>query len=98
VSLKTVSLELSAICAFFILLSILGIAWDITSGLLTSGIDGIMLLFVCLMALAIFGIMLLVELVQAGILPMPSFGKSKAAATAKASAGAPASPSAQQEK
>ena len=33
-------LELVVICALFVLLSIWGIIWDITSGLLTGGIDG----------------------------------------------------------
>jgi hypothetical protein len=83
---KSVSFELAAICALFILLAILGAVWDFTSGLLGSGIDGILLLIVCLLALAIFGIMLLVELVGAGILPKPSFGKAKSPAAAKAPA------------
>jgi len=85
---KSVSLELAAICAFFILLGILGAVWDFTSGLLGSGIDGILLLIVCLLALTIFGTMFLVELVGAGILPKPSFGKAKAPTAAKAPAAA----------
>jgi TRAP-type C4-dicarboxylate transport system permease small subunit len=76
---KSNALELSAICAFFALLCILGIVWSITSGLLTSGIDGIMMLFVCLMMAGIFGVMLLVELIQTGILPSFGHSKSKAA-------------------
>jgi hypothetical protein len=73
------SFELIAVCVFFVLLSLLGIVWDITSRLLVSGIDGIMLLFVCLMTAGIFGIMLLVELHQADLLPLPGASKSKAA-------------------
>ncbi|MGB0035146.1 MAG: hypothetical protein WBP79_06705 [Candidatus Acidiferrales bacterium] len=69
-------IDLAIICAFFILLSIGGIIWEIRSGLLTSGIDGIMLLAICLMAGGIFGLMLLVVLHQAGLLP--SFRKSPA--------------------
>jgi hypothetical protein len=85
---KSNALELSAICAFFALLCILGIIWSITSGLLASGIDGIMLLAVCLMMAGIFGLMLLLQLSQAGILP--SFGHSKAkAAPAAAKPAAP---------
>jgi len=76
---KENSFELILICMFFVLLSLLGIVWDIESRLLVSGIDGIMLLFVCLTTLAIFGIMLLVVLVQAGILPFPGASKSKTA-------------------
>jgi len=94
---KSNALELSAICAFFALLCVLGIVWSITSGLLASGIDGIMMLFVCLLMAGIFGLMLVVELSQAGILP--SFGHSKAKATTPvAKASAPASQSAPQGK
>lgn len=85
---KSNALQLSALCGFFALLCILGIVWSVTSGLLMSGIDGIMLLFVCLMMAGIFGLMLLVHLSKAGILP--SFGHSKAkAATPPAKAPAP---------
>jgi hypothetical protein len=76
---KENSLELIAVCVFFVLFSILGIVWDFTSRLLTSGIDGIMLLFVCLMTLAIFGLMLLVVLCQAGFIPVPGSSKTKPA-------------------
>jgi bacteriorhodopsin len=94
---KTNALELSAICAFLALLCLLGIIWDITSGLLASGIDGIMMLFVCLMMAGIFGLMFLLQLSQAGILP--SFGHSKSkAATPAAKAAAPATQSAPQGK
>jgi TRAP-type C4-dicarboxylate transport system permease small subunit len=75
---KTNALELSAICAFFALLCVLGIVWSIASGLIASGIDGIMMLFVCLMMALIFGLMLLLQLGQAGILPSLGHSKSKA--------------------
>lgn len=94
---KSNALELAAICGFFTLLCLLGILWSITSGLLASGIDGIMMLFVCLMMAGIFGLMLLVLLVQAEILP--SFGRSKSkAATSTPKTAAPASQSAPQGK
>lgn len=80
---KENSFELILVCTFFVLLSLLGIVWDFESRLLVSGIDGIMLLFVCLMTLAIFGIMLLVVLVQTGLLPFPGATKSKSASAAK---------------
>jgi TRAP-type C4-dicarboxylate transport system permease small subunit len=80
------ALELAAICAFFALLCVLGIIWSITSGLLASGIDGIMMLFVCLMMAGIFGLMLLFLLIQAGILPSFGLSKSKAANPATRSA------------
>ena len=62
-------LELVIICALFLLLSVWGIIWDITSGLLTSGIDGIMLIAVCLLMAAIFALMLMLQLQKAGFLP-----------------------------
>jgi hypothetical protein len=77
--------ELSVICGLFILLSLWGIVWDITSGLLASGIDGIMLVFVCLMMGGIFSLMLLLLLHSAGVLP--SFGHSKSGAAAPAAQG-----------
>jgi TRAP-type C4-dicarboxylate transport system permease small subunit len=90
-TVKSRHLELIAISAFFILLCVLGIAWAITSGLLTSGIDGIMLLFVCLMMAGIFALMILLLLMQAGMIP--SFGKSKSKAAAPAAK--PAAPASQ---
>ena len=87
-------IELSALCGLFILLSIWGIVWDISSGLLTSGIDGIMLLFICLMMGGIFSLMLVVMLWQAGLIPLFRKAEVKAnakpAATAKDATSAPA--------
>jgi TRAP-type C4-dicarboxylate transport system permease small subunit len=91
------ALELAAVCAFFALLCILGIIWTIASGLLASGIDGIMMLIVCLMMTGIFGSMLLLQLRQAGILPSIGHSKSKAT-TPRATTAAPPSQSAAQEK
>jgi bacteriorhodopsin len=92
-------IELSALCGLFILLSIWGIVWDISSGLLTSGIDGIMLLFICLMMGGIFSLMLIVMLRQAGLIPVfkKTEGKAEtsgkpAAAAKSATPAAPASP------
>jgi hypothetical protein len=84
-------LDVAGICLLFILLSLVGIIWDVASGLLTSGIDGIMLAAVCLMTAGIFALMLLVVLHQAGLLP--KFGKPKAeVAAASAKPAAPAVP------
>lgn len=83
-------LELAVICALFVLLSIWGIIWDITSGLLTGGIDGIMLLAVCLMVAGIFALILALQLQKAGILP--SFARKHKAAAAPSAA--PKEPSA----
>src|SRR5579864_9326954 len=98
---KSTAMEIGAICGLFILLALWGIVWDITSGLLTSGIDGIMLLFVCAMMAGIFFLIMLMELAKSGIVPTPAFlrpapkpaaaAKPAAAPAAKAPAtGAPA--------
>lgn len=89
---KSTALEISAICGLFILLALWGIVWDITSGLLTSGIDGIMLLFVCAMMAGIFFLIMLMELTKSGIIPTPAFLRPapKLAAAAKPAATAPA--------
>jgi predicted lipid-binding transport protein (Tim44 family) len=81
-------IELSALCGLFILLSIWGIVWDISSGLLTSGIDGIMLLFICLMMGGIFSLMLVVMLWQAGLIPVFKKTEGKAETSAKPAAAA----------
>ncbi len=84
-------IELVIISALFVLLSLWGIVWDVTSGLLAGGIDGIMLAAVCGMTALIFAAMLVVQLQKAGILP--SFGrKAKAAAAAAPSARPAAAP------
>ena len=87
---KSTAVEISAICGVFILLALWGIVWDITSGLLTSGIDGIMLLFVCAMMAGIFFLIMLMELAKSGIVPTPAFLRPapKPAAAAKAPAAA----------
>ncbi|MGA8144972.1 MAG: hypothetical protein WB987_13880 [Candidatus Acidiferrales bacterium] len=91
---KSTAIEISAFCGFFILLALWGVVWDISSGLLTSGIDGIMLLFVCAMMAGIFFLIMVVQLNQSGILPTPAFlrAEPKAAAKAPAAAAAAAKP------
>jgi hypothetical protein len=84
-------IELAVISALFVLLSVWGVIWDITSGLLASGIDGIMLLAVCLMVAGIFALMFLMQLQKAGIVPAFGGTKTKAAAPAPKAA-APATP------
>lgn len=74
------SIELIVISALFVLLSVWGIIWDFTSGLLAGGIDGIMLLFVCLMMAGIFALMLLMQMQKAGFIPAFPAKKNKAAA------------------
>lgn len=81
-------IELSVICALFAALALIGIVWEITSGLLTSGIDGIMLLAICLMMGGIFSLMILVMVYQAGVLPF--FRAKPAAPVAQKAPAAPA--------
>jgi bacteriorhodopsin len=80
---KAHRIEIGALCSAAILICVWGIVWDITSGLLTSGIDGIMLLLISLMIAGIFSAMFAHMLWQAGLIP---FLKPAAAAPAKASA------------
>jgi hypothetical protein len=87
---KSYLLEMSALCVVFILLSLWGIVWDFTSGLLTSGIDGIMLLAICLMMGGIFSVMLVVMLWQAGLIPIFKPKEAKEGASAKPAAPAKA--------
>jgi hypothetical protein len=42
-----------------ILLSLLGLIWDFASGLITSGVDGLLLLLICLMMGGLFSLQLL---------------------------------------
>ena len=81
-------IELSVICALFAALALTGIVWEITSGLLTSGIDGIMLLAICLMMGGIFSLMILVMVYQAGVIPF--FRAKPAAPIAQKAPAAPA--------
>src|SRR5580658_9121096 len=95
---KAHRIEIGALCTAAILICLWGIVWDITSGLLTSGIDGIMLLLIALMIAGIFSLMLAHMLWQAGLIPFLKPAPAVAApakapaATANAPAAAPASP------
>lgn len=54
------------------LLSLVGLILSFTSGLVTAGIDGIFIVLVCLLTLAIFGLTSLSLAVKAGFLPLPA--------------------------
>jgi hypothetical protein len=62
------ALTLLGICAFFILLSVAGLASDLVTRLLGS-IDGLLLAMVCLLIAGLFLLMLLVLASEAGFLP-----------------------------
>jgi bacteriorhodopsin len=89
---KAHRIEIGALCSAAILISLWGIVWDITSGLITSGIDGIMLLLIALMIGGIFSLMFAHMLWQAGLIPF--WKPAPAAAPAKAAAAPAAKPAA----
>lgn len=64
--------ELAAISVVLLLFSIAGIVWDIASGLLVTGVDGILLMAVCLMMVGVFTLELYFVGRQAGW--VPAFG------------------------
>lgn len=57
-------LEVAIISIIMILLSVLGLVYDFASGLITAGVDGLLLLLVCLMLGAVFTVQLLLYLRQ----------------------------------
>jgi len=87
---KAHRIEIGALCTAAILISLWGIIWDISSGLLTSGIDGIMLLLIALMIAGIFSLMLAHMLWQAGLIPFLKPAPAAAAPAAKPAAAKPA--------
>jgi hypothetical protein len=89
---KAHRIEIGAICIAAILISLWGVVRDISSGLLTSGIDGIMLLLIALMVAGIFSAMLAHMLWQAGLIPFlkPAPAPAAKPAAAKTAAAAPA--------
>jgi hypothetical protein len=68
-------LEVSVIGLVMILLSLLGIVWDIASGLIASGVDGILLLLVSLMMGGVFSLQLLYTIYQRRRSAHPAAGK-----------------------
>ncbi|MGH9709136.1 MAG: hypothetical protein ACRD37_01135 [Candidatus Acidiferrales bacterium] len=53
-------IEVAVFAVAIVILSLLGLIWDITSGLITSGVDGLLLLLVCLMMGGIFSLQLFI--------------------------------------
>lgn len=52
-------LEVGVFAIVMVLLSVLGVVWDFVSGLIFSGVDGILLLLVCLMIGGVFSLQIL---------------------------------------
>jgi hypothetical protein len=65
-------IEMAAFSAVMVLLAVAGIIWDALSRLLFNGVDGILLLLVCLMLGAIFGMELRTEIRQLFVARAPS--------------------------
>ncbi|MFZ0908876.1 MAG: hypothetical protein WAN24_05330 [Candidatus Acidiferrales bacterium] len=95
---KTNEIELATVSLFFLILSLIGVVWTFTSGLIGSGIDGILLLGVGLLMAGVFALQLLFIARDMGLVKFPQMGPAKKAAApaAKPPAAAPppASPSA----
>jgi hypothetical protein len=91
-------LGLVAICASIVLLSILGVVWAFTSGLLYPHIllDGLLLLLVCLLMGGVFSLMLFLIAKAEGWLARLPFPRKKSAAEAPAAS--PANPATEQKK
>jgi len=61
-------IEVAIFAVLIVILSVLGIIWDVASGLLASGIDGLLLLLICLMMAGIFSLQLLLLARERGLL------------------------------
>ena len=87
---KRNDLEMIVISLCFLVLSLIGIVWSITSGLLFGGVDGILLVIICLMIAAIFALQIFLSAREAGWIKK----RDKPAAEKKAApaAAAPAKP------
>ncbi len=81
-SLQRGILGLVAVCASIVLLSILGVVWAFTSGLLYPHIllDGLLLLLVCLLMGGVFALMLFLIAKEEGWLARLPFPRKKSAA------------------
>lgn len=58
-------IEAVAFSVVIIALSIIGLIWDFASGLITSGVDGLLLLLICLMMGGLFSLQLFLLLRKA---------------------------------
>ncbi len=90
-------IELMIISAVFVVLSVGGIVWDVFSRLLFTGIDGIMLLLVCLMMGGVFSLYMFVLARRAGMLESFRRKRAEALAQSAAPAGNPSDPRAAQQ-
>lgn len=88
-------MELAAISVLMVVLSLVGIVWDLASRLLFSGIDGILLLIICLMMGGVFTLELYLVGARAGWVPaIGPFKKAEKGTAPPAKAAAPPRPAA----
>jgi hypothetical protein len=73
---------LAVVSLFFLILSLVGVVWTFTSGLIGTGIDGIMLLGVALLMAGVFALQLLFIARDSGMITFPQIGPPKKAAPA----------------
>jgi hypothetical protein len=73
-------IELFGMSAVFVLLSLVGLVWDVTSRLLFNGIDGIFLAGICLMMGGIFSLDLFLTARASGLLGATNKSEAPAAA------------------
>jgi hypothetical protein len=57
-------MEAVVFAVVMIILSVLGLVWDFASGLIASGVDGLLLLLICLMMAGLFSLQLLLLLMK----------------------------------
>jgi hypothetical protein len=74
----------------FLVLAVVGVVWSFTSGLIGGGIDGILLVTVCLIVMLAFAMELLFLAQDMGMIKLPTFAPAKPAARAAAPAAKPA--------
>lgn len=89
---KKNQLEMAIVSVIFLVLALIGIVATFTSGLLGSGIDGIMLISVCLVVALAFALELIFLALDAGWIKLPAKPAPAKAAAAKAAAPAAATP------
>jgi hypothetical protein len=75
--------ELFGMSALFVLLSLVGLVWDVASRLLFNGIDGIFLAGICLMMGGIFSLDFYLTARASGLLGSPKKTEAPAAAPPK---------------
>ena len=79
---KTNEIELTIVSVFFLVLSLAGVVWTFTSGLIGSGIDGSLLLGVGLLMAGVFALQLLFIARDAGLVKFPQINSAKKPAAA----------------